>query len=89
MFGGIDRNKYTGALSTLNLERTPISGMVDNFRVNITAISVNQSGVTRDLTRSSTTPNIFEPFPVLLDTGTPATIVPEDIYYQIVSVPVP
>jgi hypothetical protein len=80
LFGGIDQAKYLGDLIALPLQEDENTLIIDTFSVVLSAISVTTpSGTSTALSSTSL------PFTGVLDSGTTATIIPDDIYTQLAS----
>lgn len=73
MFGGIDTEKYTGDLVSVNVYPSSRGGRVTSFTVAWTSLSVESSSGTDQLT-----PTTFAQ-PAILDSGTTITLLPDDI----------
>lgn len=78
LFGGIDTEKYTGALKSIPLESDPESTSTDisTFTVALSGLTISSGTETLN---SSTSLSI----PVVLDSGTTLTYLPDEIFTQI------
>lgn len=76
LFGGIDTKKFKGQLSTLPIDQE--FGTFAEFFITLSGVSLNQSGTSNDFNNDNL------PTPVLLDSGSSLTYLPnnltEDIY---------
>jgi hypothetical protein len=89
LFGGLDTSKIKGELATLNLLPDAQTSQIDQFITTVTATTVKTSGKTTTLFsggtndvsayQSSTNPAL----PVLLDTGSSAWSVDQDVYNKL------
>ena len=77
LFGGVDTSKYTGQLQTYPVLQNPRTGMYDNVRVNLTGITFGGTPLTTNTSELGAT--------ALLDTGNPLTIVPMDLFTNLVA----
>lgn len=92
LFGGIDTSMYTGKLQTLDLLPTVYqtspgvyeTGPVNQFISAITGLSFTSSGKTTSVFSGGNPNGNGKSLPVLLDTGSAAWTVPEDLYKEIV-----
>lgn len=73
LFGGVDRNKYSGDLVALPVQPDDRTGQITSFTVAFTGLSVMDSAGNNQLTRD----NIA--IPAILDTGATATYLPDDL----------
>jgi hypothetical protein len=72
LFGGIDTEKYTGALIALPIQADVDSGTISSFTVALSSLSITgQAGNTTTLTNDSYAA------PVILDSGTTLTYIPD------------
>jgi hypothetical protein len=78
LFGGIDPSKFEGSLTSLPLQ-PEIGSIIASFTVVLTGISIGAPGSQRSLTGST-----FD-LPVLLDSGTTLTYLPDDIFADLVA----
>lgn len=79
IFGGIDTGKYTGSLIGLPIQKDAESGTYSSFTVAMTSLStVDSSGTATALTNSTFVQ------PVILDSGTTLTYLPDDLVASIV-----
>jgi len=72
LFGGVDNSKYEGALTILPLQVSESSGIVDSFTVTFAGVNITGN---QGRTVYSTQTNA----PVILDSGTTLTYLPDDI----------
>ena len=77
LFGGVDTSRYTGQLQTYPILKNPISNMYDNVRVNLTGITFGGSPLTTNTSALGAS--------ALLDTGNPLTVVPMDVFTNLVA----
>lgn len=72
LFGGVDTNKYHGDLVSLPIQLDTQSQSISSFTVALSGISVNAAGQISNFDPTS-------PLPVILDSGTTDTLLPDDI----------
>lgn len=77
LFGGIDTEKYVGDLTRIDIQRDNQTGEYDSFIVQLTSMYAVSSSGTDQLTSQSF------PIPVVLDSGTTLSYLPNDIAQQI------
>lgn len=77
LFGGIDTDKYEGDLTRINVEKDARADAYTSFIVALTSLSASSSSGT-DTFRST----VF-PIPVILDSGTTFTYLPQELTQQI------
>lgn len=77
LFGGIDTEKYVGEMTTIDIVKDNETGEYDSFIVLLTSMQAVSSSGTDDLTSQS------YPIPVVLDSGTTLSYLPNDIAQQI------
>ena len=75
LFGGIDTKKFKGMLSTLPIEKE--FGTFAEFFITLSGVSLTQSGASTDFTNGDL------PVPVLLDSGSSLTYLPNDLTAEI------
>lgn len=78
LFGGVDRSKYTGDLIALPIQPDQGTGTIISFTVALTAITFNG-----EVEGPSETVYSGKAIPVLLDSGTTLTFLPDDIVNSI------
>jgi hypothetical protein len=89
LFGGIDTSKYTGTLQTVDILPDAQVGGIDQFITTVTALKADVGGKSRTVF-SGGSPGAAAYFsnnpslPVLLDTGSSAWSVPQNVYAAIV-----
>jgi len=90
LFGGIDTSKFTGALESVNILPSYITGNIDQFVTTVTALRANVDGQS-NVIFSGGAPGVNAytqnsgSLPVLLDTGSAAWSVPQEYYPYIAS----
>lgn len=72
LFGGVDTEKYTGSLVALPIQPDTQTGSRTSFTVAWTGLSINTGSDSLDFSPSS-------PQPIILDSGTTLTYLPDDI----------
>jgi hypothetical protein len=72
LFGGVDDAKFDGALTILPLQVTAETGIVDSFTVTFAGVNITGNG-------GRTVYNAQTTVPVILDSGTTLTYLPDDI----------
>lgn len=78
LFGGIDTDKYTGALITLPVQPDADTGTISSFTVAWTSLSITgEAGNSTTLTES----NFAQP--AILDSGTTLTYIPDDLAAEV------
>lgn len=77
LFGGIDTDKYTGDLVKVDIYKDPNTGTFTSFIVALTSVEAVSSSGSDTLTSTSF------PVPVVLDSGTTLSYVPQDLAEQI------
>lgn len=77
LFGGIDTDKYMGDLIRVSVEKDPQSLRFTAFTVQLTSLGAHSSSGEDDLASSSF------PVPVVLDSGTTLSYLPQDLTLQI------
>lgn len=89
LFGGIDTDKYTGKLTTIDTLPDPVTGYVDQFITAITALSTNVGGQKSTIfSGGAAGAAAFKSptsLPVLLDSGSSAWSVPNSVYKAVVN----
>ncbi|KAK0354838.1 hypothetical protein LTR59_001549 [Friedmanniomyces endolithicus] len=90
LFGGIDTSKYTGEMATLDLLTDLQTGGVDQFISTVTALSASVSGkVTHMFSGGSNSDAAYNQtdsaLPVLLDTGSSAWSMDQNVYAQYIA----
>jgi len=92
LFGGVDTSKYIGPLATLDLLPVDLQtqtgqdvGVVFEFVVAVTGVTVSQNGKTTTLVSNGDANGGHGSLPVLLDTGSAAWTVPTSIYTKVVA----
>ncbi|KAK0862455.1 hypothetical protein LTS02_007214 [Friedmanniomyces endolithicus] len=90
LFGGIDTSKYTGEMATLDLLTDQQTGGVDQFISTVTALSASVSGkVTNMFSGGSNSDAAYNQtdtaLPVLLDTGSSAWSMDQNVYAQYIA----
>jgi len=79
IFGGYDMDKFQGDLSILEIQPDAQSGTYSTFGVILNSVGVTDSTGSTVLTTSNM-PNV-----VILDTGTSATLLPPDLFNELVA----
>jgi hypothetical protein len=79
LFGGYDTTKFQGELGVLQIQPDSQSGTYSTFGVVLNSVGVTDSSGSTVLTTSNM-PNV-----VILDTGTAFTILPSDIFNELVT----
>jgi hypothetical protein len=79
LFGGYDTKKFTGELLTVPIQPDSQSGMLTSMTVAWTGLSVTTRSGTKQISSSNL------PSAALLDSGTTVTIIPDDIYTELVT----
>ena len=77
LFGGVDTAKYVGNMTRISLCRDDESGAFTSFRVNLTSLEAVSPS------RVYTVPSIENPIPVVLDSGTTLSYLPDDLARQV------
>ena len=72
LFGGVDNSKYEGALTILPLQPSTDTGAVDSFTVTFAGLNITGNGGRNVYTTNTVAP-------VILDSGTTLTYLPDDI----------
>ncbi|KIW00458.1 uncharacterized protein PV09_07983 [Verruconis gallopava] len=72
LFGGIDNDKFEGDLTILPLQSDSQTGAIDSFTVTFAGLNITGAGGKTVYTAQTTTP-------VILDSGTTLTYLPDDI----------
>jgi len=72
LFGGVDTNKYHGNLVALPIQLDTQSQSISSFTVAFTSLQVTAGGQVSNF-------NPSDPLPVILDSGTTDTLLPDDI----------
>jgi len=80
LFGGIDTSKYTGNLANIAIYPSSASGVIDAFTVAFTGLTITSPSGTDTITPSGYAQ------PVILDSGTTFTYVPDDLAQAIFNV---
>jgi Eukaryotic aspartyl protease len=80
VFGGIDTKKYVGTLKSIPVQPETTSGTIRSFTVLMTSVSFT----TQNGTETALTSSTFS-LPVILDSGTTITYVPQSILSQIIT----
>jgi hypothetical protein len=77
LFGGIDTDKYEGDLSRINVIKDESSNAFSSFTVYLSSVTANSSSGSDALSSSEF------PIPVVLDSGTTLSYMPNDVATQI------
>ncbi|EED16393.1 yapsin, putative [Talaromyces stipitatus ATCC 10500] len=77
LFGGYDTKKFTGELLTIDMQPDEQSGQFNSMTVAWTGLSITTAHGTQNVTSSSFAS------PALLDSGTTLSIIPNDIYEEL------
>jgi hypothetical protein len=77
LFGGIDTDKYEGTLTRLNVLEDPDTGVLSSFIVALTSLQATSSSGNDSLSSTEF------PIPVVLDSGTTVSYVPQDLAEQV------
>ena len=79
LFGGVDTNKYTGSLQTLPVQKE--RGSYQHFIITLTGLTVSSNGQNTNLSSSSSSSSL--PTPVILDTGSTISYLPDTLVQTI------
>lgn len=77
LFGGIDTDKYMGDLVRINIDKDTRSNNFTSFQVQLTSLEAHSSSGSDALTSSSF------PVPVVLDSGTTFSYLPQDLAEEV------
>ena len=77
LFGGIDTKKFVGSLSVLPVQLNAVTRQYDTFTVALSGISFSSSGQEAPISIGS------RALPVILDSGTTLTLLPDQVATQI------
>jgi len=80
LFGGIDTGKYSGELYNVAMYASQDTGIIDRFTVALTSVSVTSPSGSETVTAPGTAE------PVVLDSGTTMTILPDDMAQAVYNV---
>jgi hypothetical protein len=78
LFGGVDTSKYTGDLVVLPLQLNPQNGELDSFTVTFAGLEIDGAGGKSVYSYSAA-------LPAVLDSGSSAITLPEDLYMAILN----
>ncbi len=89
LFGGIDTDKYTGTLQTTDTLPDPVTGFVDQFITAVTGMTTNVNGKKATIWSNGAPgaqayKQTSGSLPVLLDSGSSAFSVPQNVFEVIV-----
>ncbi|KAE9367406.1 acid protease [Stipitochalara longipes BDJ] len=78
LFAGIDTSKYSGSLANIAIYPSQFKGIIDTLTVQLTSISVTSPSGKTDVD--------FDPFGVVLDSGTSGSVLPDEIVSELYSI---